>query len=233
MQRRTLHPDEFGGARNVAREPADLGNQVVPLEHLPRLTQRQPHDVLAIVAGRHRRYHRTDVLRQHVGGDDGFRTTAGQNHHALDIVAELADVAGPDVRLQHRHRVLADLAFRQAGRRRYLVHEIVDQFRDVLAAFRQRRHADRHHREAVVEILPEAALRDLLLEVARRRGDDADIDVNLGGAAGALKGLIDQYAQNLVLGLARQVGDLVDEERAAMRFFQRARLARLLAVRLL
>src|SRR6185312_8486321 len=172
VERRTLHADEFGGARNVAREPADLRDQVITLEHFPRLAQRQPHDVLAIVAGRHRRYHRTHILWQHVGGDDRFRTTAGQNHDALDIVAELADVAGPHMRLQYRHRILADLPLRQAGRRRYLVHEIVNQFRDVLAAFRQRRNADRHHRQPVVEILTESPFGNLFLQVARGRGDD-------------------------------------------------------------
>ena len=57
--------------------------------------------------------------------------------------------------------------------------------------------------------------------------------MNLGGAARALKGLIDQHAQDLVLGLARHVGDFVDEQRAAMGLLQRAGLARLLAVRLL
>ena len=55
--------------------------------------------------------------------------------------------------------------------------------------------------------------------------------MDLGGAAGALEGLIDQHAQDLVLGLARHVGDLVDEQRAAMGLFQRAGLALLLAVR--
>ena len=162
-----------------------------------------------------------------------LRAAAGQDHHPLDIVAQLADVARPDMRLQHRHRVLADLPLRQAGRERDLVHEIVDQFGNVLAPLRQRRHPDRHHRQPVIEILAEAALGDLLFEVARGRGDDADVDIDLGGAAGALEGLVDQHAQNLVLGLARHVGDFVDEQRAAMGLFQRAGLARLLAIGLL
>ena len=55
----------------------------------------------------------------------------------------------------------------------------------------------------------------------------------LGRAAGPLKRLIDQYAQNLVLRLARHVGNFIDEQRAAVRLLQRARLARLLAVGLL
>ena len=41
MQRRAFHADEFRCARDVAREAADLGDQIVALEHLPRLAQRQ------------------------------------------------------------------------------------------------------------------------------------------------------------------------------------------------
>jgi hypothetical protein len=42
-----------------------------------------------------------------------------------------------------------------------LVHEIVDQLGNVLAPLGQRRHADRHHRQPVIEILAEAPFGDL------------------------------------------------------------------------
>ena len=70
-------------------------------------------------------------------------------------------------------------------------------------------------------------------EIARGRRHDAHIDRDLGAAADALEGLIDQHAQDLVLRLARQVGDVVDEQRAAMRLFQRAGLASFRAVGLI
>src|SRR5258708_38470256 len=72
MERRTLHADKFRGPRDIAGEAADLGNQVVALEHFPRLPERETHDVLAIAAGRHRRHHRAAVLRQHIGGSHGL-----------------------------------------------------------------------------------------------------------------------------------------------------------------
>ena len=65
--------------------------------------------------------------------DGDFGSTAGQDHHPLDVVAQLADVARPDMRLQHRHRVLADLTLRQTGGERNLIHEVLDQFGNVLA----------------------------------------------------------------------------------------------------
>ena len=97
-----------------------------------------------------------------------FRIAAGQDHQPLDIVAQLADVARPVMRLQHRHRVLADPALRQAGRGRDLVHEIVDQIGDILAPLRQRRHADRHDGQPVIKVLAEPPVGDLRLQIARR-----------------------------------------------------------------
>ena len=79
--------------------------QIFALEHLARLAQRQAHQLLAAVAVRHRRHHRADVRRQHVGGDHGVRIAAGEDHQPLDVVAQLADVARPVVGLQHRHGV--------------------------------------------------------------------------------------------------------------------------------
>ena len=110
------------------------------------------------------------------------------------------------------------------------VHEIFDQLGNVLAPLGERRHADRHHREPVIEILAEFAGGDIGFDVAAGRRDDAHVDRDLGAAADALEGLVDQHAQNLVLRLARHVGDLVDEQRAAMRLLERADLAALRAV---
>ena len=224
-KRRALHADEFRGARNIAAEAADLRDEIFALEHFARLAQRQAHELLAAVAVRHGRHHRADVLRQHIGGDHRIRIAAGKDHQPFDVVAQLAHVARPVVRLQHRHGVLADLPLGQAGGLRNLLHEIFDELRNVLAALRQRRHADRHDRQAVIEILAEFAGGDLRLDVARGRRNDAHVHRDLGAAADALKGLVDQHAQDLVLRLPRHVGDFVDEQRAAMGLLERADLA--------
>ena len=70
--------------------------------------------------------------------------------------------------------------------------------------------------EAVEEILAEAALGDLLLEVLVRGGEHADVDADGLLAAHALEGLLLQDAQHLGLGLEAHVADLVEEERAAV-----------------
>src|ERR1044071_6874408 len=53
VQRRTLHADKLGGARDVATETADLGNEIFTLEDLACLAQRQAHELLAAIAVRH------------------------------------------------------------------------------------------------------------------------------------------------------------------------------------
>ena len=142
------------------------------------------------------------------------------------LLLQLAHVAGPVVRLQHGDRVLADAARREARGLRELAHEVLDEIGDVLAPLGETRHAQRHHVQAVIEILAEAPLAHVALEVAAGRGDDAHVDGDLLGAAEAQELLLDEHAQHLALRLERHVGDLVDVERAAVRFLERADLAR-------
>ena len=71
---------------------------------------------------------------------------AGEDHQPLHVVAQLAHVAGPVVRLQYRHGILADQALRQPCRLGNLLHEIIDELRHVVAPLGERRHADRHDR---------------------------------------------------------------------------------------
>ena len=63
-------------------------------------------------------------------------------------------------------------------------------------------------------------------QVARGGGDHAHIDMDAGRAFDTRKILVDQHAQDFRLGVARHVGDLVDVERAAVGFLQRAGFAR-------
>ena len=101
--------------------------------------------------------------------------------------------------------------------------EVLDQIVDVVDALAQRRQADRHDVEAVVEILAEEALPDHLAEVAVRRGDDADVGLDRRAAAdhGVLALL--QHAQQAGLGIHRHVADFVEEERAALGLLEAAR----------
>ena len=142
-------------------EAGDLGDEILALEDLARVAQRQAHELLAPCPVRRRRHQRPDLGGQHLGRDLGVRVAGGQDHQPLDVVAQLPDVAGPVVRLQHRHRVVGDAPLRQAGRGGDLVHEEGDQLGHVLAPLGQGRHPDRHDAEAVEQVLAEAAGGDL------------------------------------------------------------------------
>src|SRR5262249_61316291 len=54
------------------------------------------------------------------------------------------------------------------------------------------------------------------LQIVIGRGNPAYLDRDTGLAADALERLLLQYANHLTLGLQRQVGDFVKEERAAV-----------------
>ena len=64
------------------------------------------------------------------------------------------------------------------------------------------------------------------MQVAVGRGDDAHVDLQRRRAADALEALLLERAQDLGLQRQRQVADLVEEQRAAMRQLELARLAR-------
>ena len=106
------------------------------------------------------------------------RVPGRHDHRALDDVAQLADVAGPGIRLQRGHVVPGDRLDALAERLRELLDEAPDQQRNVLGPLAQRRHADREDVEPVVQVLAERPRRDQLLEIAVGRGDDPHVDVD-------------------------------------------------------
>ena len=93
---------------------------------------------------------------------------------------------------------------------------MLDEHRHVRAALAQRRQGDRDHLQTVEEILAEAPLSDLLGEVLVRRGDDADVDPD--GAVGADRAdlAVLEHPQQLHLQGGAHLGDLVEEDRAAV-----------------
>src|SRR5690606_34770065 len=84
--------------------------------------------------------------------------------------------------------------------------------RDVVAPLAERRDVERDDVEAVVQVAPEGALAHLVLEVAVRRGDDADVDGDgLRRADGHDLALLER-AEQLDLERRRHLADLVEEE---------------------
>ena len=99
---------------------------------------------------------------------------------------------------------------------------MVDQQRDVLRMFAQRRDAHDDHSDAVVKVFAEIALPDLLAQVLVRGGDDAYVDLDVLVAAYAADPVFLKRPQHLGLRRQRHVADLVHEQRAAVGLFELA-----------
>src|SRR5437762_2368753 len=83
------------------------------------------------------------------------------------------------------------------------------EFRDVLAPLAQGRQVAGAHVEPVVQVLAEAPGPHFLLQRLVGGGDDADVGVQLLGAADAAEVAVLQDAQQLRLQAGAHLGDLV------------------------
>ena len=75
---------------------------------------------------------------------------------------------------------------------------------------------ERNHVQAEEQIRPEPSAADLFGEIAIGCGDDAHVHANRLAAADRLELLFLEHAQELDLGLERQLADLVEEQRSAV-----------------
>src|SRR6185295_20289020 len=98
------------------------------------------------------------------------------------------------------------------------------QGRNITGPFPQRRDADRKHREAEVQVLAELLRRNRGLQLLVGGGDDAHVDVQRLRTADTLESFLFERAQDLRLKAERQIADLVQEQRSAMRQLEASRL---------
>src|SRR5437016_8552570 len=135
---------------------------------------------------------------------------------AFERVRQLAHVAGPVIGAQPRERLLGDPGHRLAALTRRAPHQVIDEQRNVLAPLAQRRELERHHLQAIVEVLAEAPLLDGSRQLAVGRRDDAHVDGPPHRAAHRPYLVLLEDAQELRLERRRDVADLVQENRAAV-----------------
>src|SRR5437870_7104605 len=227
-------PDAPSRQLHTERVPMDLENPS-GLGQVPADTLEDPQDdlLLELIRGLVERkgfgrpnlrdlLGQRHVQRQIVELDDG---RLGQDHAALDDVLALTHVARPPVGVQGGQRLGRKPLDSLVEPSVVAPDEMIDEQRDVLDALAQRRHHDRHYVEPVVEIFAEGAAADGLLEVRVRRGDEAHVDLDRPGAADPLDLALLEYPQELGLELGPQGADLVEEERAALRELELAKLA--------
>src|SRR5262249_26477569 len=121
------------------------------------------------------------------------------DHDALHHVAQLAHVPRPGVLRKQRGRCRRQLLDRTAVLLAVATEEVLRQRHDVGAALAQRRHVNRDHGEAKVEVLAKGALLYRLHQVLVRRRDDARVETDRVGAAYTLHLAFFQYAEQLRL----------------------------------
>jgi hypothetical protein len=169
-----------------------------------------------------RRWRARAVEDQMLGID---RAPAAKQQRTLDDVLELADIARPVVIAQRLERGVRDPRHRAAAAG--VTHDHRGGERgDVALALDQRLGHQREDRQAVVKIGAEAAGGDFGLEIAVGAGDDADVDLFRHRAADRHHFALLEDAEQLGLEAERHLGDLVEQDGAAMRGAEKALAAR-------
>ena len=99
---------------------------------------------------------------------------------------------------------------------RISLDQILDEQRDVVGAFAERRDVDGEDVQSIVEVTPKLSGEERSLELAVRRGEHAHVDRNRLGAPDALELSFLQDPEESDLGLCRQLAHLVEEERSTI-----------------
>src|SRR5437867_9864876 len=147
---------------------------------------------------------------------------ARERDGALDLVAELAHVARPVEAYEALERAGLEPGDALAVRLGGCPEEAIGKQWDVLPPRAQRREADRECDQPVVEVLAEAACRDLRGEVAVRRRDDTHVDPARPVVAHRHDLALLEDAQELRRHRRRHLAELVEEHGAALRRLEEA-----------
>jgi len=148
----------------------------------------------------------------------------GEQRHALHHVRELADVARPRIREQRRFGVGGERLGGHAILARRAIEVVASDFENVAAPLAERRQADVHHRQAVIEVFTEAAHADCRRQIFAGRREHQRVRRFGACAAEAPHGAILDRLEQLRLRRVGHEADLVEKDRPAMRHLQQAGL---------
>src|SRR5262249_49120582 len=103
-----------------------------------------------------------------------------------------------------------------------LLDEVLRKQSDVCRSAPQRRHFERHHVEAVIQVFAKLAVPDAGGQVAVGGSDYADVQADRIRTSEALHLALLQDAQELRLQFHREFADFVQKDRAALRLLEAA-----------
>src|SRR5512135_1756886 len=149
--------------------------------------------------------------------------TRRQQGASLHQVAKLTDVPPPLVSGHHRQCVNREEHLTLPVLPAIVGQEVLREERNIVAALPQRRHMDPDHVETIKEVLAEPPPCHLALEIARRCGHQAHVDLPCFRIAEATDLPILEKTEQLRLKRKGELPDLVEEERAAAGLLDQAR----------
>ena len=144
----------------------------------------------------------------------------GEEHGAGDDVLQLADVPGPRVRAQSGPGLRGQRLRGQPRSGTRLAQEPLAERKDVVRALAEGRQVDGDHRQAMVEVRPEATLAGGRLQILAGGRDDPHVDRLAARRPQAPHRALLEDLQELGLGLRRQEPDLVEEQSPAVCLLQ-------------
>src|SRR5687767_6036329 len=214
VERGAVHAEQLRRLADVAAREAQRGLDVAALPGLEglvevegaaalELAQRLLGDAVFVFSSRKALLFEVQLGLQ-LGGRQALAGVLGGQPD--DDVAQLAHVAGEVVAHPARDGAVVELEG--------ILSEVIQQQELVALELAQRRHAEREHREAVVEIGAESALAHRAAQVAVGGGEHAAARYAPLRLADALVLAVLQNAQQLCLHLKRQLADLVEEQGA-------------------
>ena len=144
-----------------------------------------------------------------------LRRVGGEDDRPLQNVGQLAYIARPSMLFEGLKSTGREALAGSIGAKAR--EEMARQRRQIVEAFAQCGNLKREDGEAVVEVETEGAVDDTLLEVAVGGGEDADVDPRDLVVSDALNLAALEEAEELGLNRERELSNLVQEERAAVR----------------
>ena len=137
-------------------------------------------------------------------------------HHIFDAVFQLPDIAGPAVLLQETLRSRLNAGDIPVELLIVFFDEIVNEKRNILPPFTQRRNPQGNDAQAVIEILPEFAADDELFKILVGRRNDVYIHRDQVAAADSVDLPVGKHPQDLGLQIERHVPDFVKKQGAGV-----------------
>ena len=136
--------------------------------------------------------------------------SAGEGAGAFQTVFQLTNVAGPVISQHNFDRFVAENFFLSRSARGTL-HEVGDEKRDILATLAQRWDAQAENIKAEIQVAPESASGDSLLQVAVGGGQNTNVDGNAARASDGTDFFFLNGAQQFGLKVDGKFADFIEK----------------------